>query len=222
MEFLRIQDEKIGAKLLADKIGGYLEQDKKVLWLLSGGSNISISILVFQILKSKYSAIIKNNLAVTLTDERYGVVGHPDSNWQQLLEAGFDFSTIKSVPVLFDLDLDETVKKFNKNYIELINWADITIGQFGLGADGHVAGVLPDTFGVTSNNTACGYDGGKFTRVTVTLNTIKNINIAFTFAFGEAKKDVIEILKSEKISLTHMPAQILKQVQESYLYTDQN
>ena len=35
-----------------------------------------------------------------LTDERYGPVGHPDSNWSQLLQKGFDLPQAKLVPVL--------------------------------------------------------------------------------------------------------------------------
>jgi hypothetical protein len=50
------------------------------------------------------------------------------------------------------------------------------------------------------------------------LKTIRNINIAYTFAFGESKKEIVEKLKNENISLAEMPAQILKEIPESYLY----
>ena len=55
----------------------------------------------------------------------------------------------------------------------------------------------------------------------MTLKTIRNINIAYTFAFGESKKEIVDKLKNEGIYLEQMPAQILKEIEESYLYSDQ-
>ena len=118
--------------------------------------------------------------------------------------------------------------KFGKNYRDLTAWADIIIGQFGIGTDGHTAGVLPGTIGVTDHGTACFYarrkllqgrEGKNFDRITLTLKTIRNINITYTFAFGDSKKEIVEKLKNENISLAEMPAQILKEIKESYLYS---
>lgn len=217
MEFLHIKSQSECGKIVADKIGEYLKQNKKVLWLLSGGSNISISVDALNILKVKFKNL-KENLAVTLTDERFGPVRHKDSNWQQLLLAGFDMSSVYSVPILSNLELDETVIKFGKNYRDLTADTDVIIGQFGIGEDGHTAGVLPNTVGVSAKASTCGYDGGKFQRITLSLKAIKDIDIAYTFAFGESKKEVVKSLQTEDLSLTEMPAQILKQIPESYLY----
>ena len=171
---------------------------------------------------------MKEKLAVTLTDERYGNIGHADSNWIQLLQNGFDISAVRALPVLCGLEPKETVIKFGKNYRDLTAWADIIIGQFGLGSDGHTAGVLPDTIGVKDQGTACFYksnptsqgygEARKYDRITLTLKTIRNINIAYVFAFGESKKEIVEKLKKEEISLEEMPAQIMKEIPESYLY----
>lgn len=167
---------------------------------------------------------------MTLTDERFGPVKHKDSNWQQLLVNGFDMESVYAVPVLCDLEINETVIKFGKSYRDLIARADVVIGQFGIGPDGHTAGVLPNTAGVSAKATACGYacpnllqgrERKNFTRITLTLNAIKNIDVAYTFVFGEAKKEVIKLLQTQDLPLAQMPAQILKQIPESYLYSDQ-
>jgi len=220
MEFKHLDNQEGAGEIMAEKIGGYLKQNKKVLWLLSGGSNIGIEVETLKILKAKFSKNLKENLAVTLTDERFGPVKHKDSNWQQLLVNGFDMESVHAVPVLGNLELNETVIKFGKSYRDLIAQADVVIGQFGIGPDGHTAGVLPNTAGVSAKATACGYASEKFTRITLTLNALKNIDIAYTFVFGESKKEVIKLLQTQDLPLAQMPAQILKQISESYLYSD--
>jgi len=218
MKFIKIKNQEEGGKIIAEKIVGYLKQDKKVLWLLSGGSNILLEVDILNILEKEFGENLKENLAVTLTDERYGNIGHADSNWIQLLKNGFNISAVRALPVLCGLEPKETVIKFGKNYRDLEAWADVIIGQFGLGSDGHTAGVLPNTVGVTAPGTACFYDGGQYQRITLTLKTIRNIDTAFTFAFGDSKKEVVEKLKNEDLSLEEMPAQILKEIPESCLY----
>jgi 6-phosphogluconolactonase/glucosamine-6-phosphate isomerase/deaminase len=218
MKFLRIKDQTEAEGILAEKIGENLKQNKKVLWLLSGGSNIGIAVETLNLLKKDFEENLKDNLAVTLMDERYGPVGHADSNWQQLILAGFDFNVVKSISILQNLEPKETVIKFGKNYRDLTAWADVIVGQFGLGSDGHTAGVLPNTIGVNDQGTACFYRSEKYDRITLTLKTIINIDIAYTFAFGESKKEIIKSLQTDGLSLEEMPAQILKQISESYLY----
>lgn len=221
MIFLHSESQSKCARVLASKLGEWLEQDRKVLWLLSGGSNIAISVEAFNILKKEYPARIMPNLAVTLTDERFGKVGHHDSNWQHLLDAGFVMSEIWSVPVLNNIPLDKTVEKFTENYKELSHWADVVIGQFGIGPDGHIAGILPGSVAVTSKENVCGYDGGKFIRVTLTLHAIRSIDIAYSFAFGSSKKEAIQKLHKDDVSVSDEPAEILKKIPESYLFSDQ-
>src|SRR5258708_2139506 len=94
MRFSR-QTGEAGQELLVNAILLPLQEQKTVLWLISGGSNIKIATAVMAKLIGNES-----NLWVTLTDERYGKVGHPDSNWQQLLEAGFDPGHAKTYPIL--------------------------------------------------------------------------------------------------------------------------
>src|SRR5450830_1401642 len=63
------------AKTLID----HLSKGERILWLLSGGSSIPIAIIASQSLQN----IDLSNLFVSLTDERYGPIGHKDENWQQ-------------------------------------------------------------------------------------------------------------------------------------------
>lgn len=220
MLFLNCKPTDAG-NILAERISRSLRAGERVLWLLSGGSNIGIAIEALPKLKAEFGDTLKDHLAVTLTDERYGPVGHADSNWQQLSVAGFDFTAVKARPVLQGLSLTETVSEFTRTYQSLCCFAGVIIAQFGIGADGHTAGVLPGTIGVHDTVVACGYKSKEFTRITLTLPTIKNLPIAYTFAFGSAKKGIIEQLESGQTSLSDMPALVLKDIPESYLYSDQ-
>lgn len=221
MKFLHVNSQAECAEILALKIGEFLQQDRKVLWLLSGGSNIFISVEALELLKVRFPQGFNNKLTVTLTDERYGPVGHRDSNWQQLINAGFDFSIVQAVPVLNNnLTLEEMVVSSSKNYRDLINLSDFIIGQFGIGSDGHIAGVLPQTIGVTAKGTVCNYQAEKFTRISLTLETIKNVTVAYAFVFGDSKREMLQSLYRKDINLADMPAQILKQISESYLCSD--
>jgi 6-phosphogluconolactonase/glucosamine-6-phosphate isomerase/deaminase len=86
VKFYKIQSAEPVAKFLADTILDRLFKGQKVLWLVGGGSGIKVAVAASQILKKQSNL---SSLTFTLTDERFGAVGHGDSNWKQLLEAGF-------------------------------------------------------------------------------------------------------------------------------------
>lgn len=127
---------------------------------------------------------------------------------------------MKSEPVLTGLSLADTVIDFGKKYIVLKNWADVVLGQFGIGADGHIAGVLPGTVGTDSLDIACGYEAVNFTRLSLTLNTFKKIDLAYVFVLGNNKKEIVEKLLNTAVPVTIMPAQILKSLPEVFLCSD--
>lgn len=230
-----------GAKDLADRILSYLNEGKKVLWLVCGGSNIPISVKVLKFLKDSTikqlnkgtiqtsaksiensgndeNSILKN-LTVTLTDERYGSINHPDSNWRQLREKGFDFEAVTAIPVLVGKSFDETTKLFGVNLRDAWSDNDIKIGQFGVGADGHIAGVLPKSKAAKNVGTVFGYEAAPFRRVTITLATIEKLDCAYAFVYGESKREAMSRLH-EDLTAEVEPAQVLKKVKEVVVYSD--
>lgn len=221
MKILAARNQEECAPILAQRLADELSRGKGVLWLVPGGSNIPLSVSVLALLRSMVAPDQLARLAVTLTDERYGPVGHTDSNWKQLADAGFDFEGFTSAPALTGAFLEETVSRYGARTEELFDQADVVIGQFGLGADGHIAGALPRTVGASSAETAVGYEAANFTRITLTLDTIGTIDAAYAFAFGASKNPVIDGLRSADLPIEDQPAQILKQMPEAYLYTDQ-
>jgi 6-phosphogluconolactonase/glucosamine-6-phosphate isomerase/deaminase len=165
----------------------------------------------------------EQKLLVTLTDERYGPVSHADSNWQQLLEAGFYSGQAAVYPVLQDgLSLAATAQAFNKTLQDSFNQADVVIGQLGIGADGHTSGILPRSPAVQpAKALAIGYKTAQFDRISTTFTALKRLEYAYVFAYGQDKQPALQALKEKNLPLADQPAQILKLVQRAYVYNDQ-
>lgn len=97
------------------------------------------------------------------------------------------------------------------------------VGVFGIGSDGHTAGIAPNhdsfvnpLFGPDYKNRFVGYceDSSRdFRRVTLTPETIrKYIKRAFVLLEGENKREVLEkFLRSQTQSVEEFPAALLKE-----------
>jgi 6-phosphogluconolactonase/glucosamine-6-phosphate isomerase/deaminase len=223
LKFIIATDHTAGMQALADKISAFLRADKKVLWLIPGGSNIPIAVEAMKRIRSTTEAVFLKNLTITLTDERYGPVGHSDSNWQQLQDAGFDMNVenaedIKMFPILYDLPLVETVARFGRTIQEILAHTDVVVGQFGMGADGHIAGILPGSPAVSELTPTSGYESKPFTRISLTFPILRQIDVAYLFVSGVSKRAATERLHEDGVSLNDQPAQILKEIPEVYVY----
>jgi 6-phosphogluconolactonase/glucosamine-6-phosphate isomerase/deaminase len=216
MEIIKTSDPNIPAKYLADKIIAQLESGKKVLWFITGGSSITVQLSAGEMI-AKHS---HQNLTIALTDERYGEVGHKDSNWQKTIDGGFNLPQAKLIPVLTGETRDKTVELLNDSLKEELTNADYKIGLFGVGSDGHTAGILPQSVAVTYEEIVCGYTTENFERITTTPKLIKNLDEAVVFIQGEAKWGVVKDLNEKNIDLETQPAQILKSIPLLTIFTD--
>lgn len=205
---------------VANKVTESLGAGKRVAWVLSGGSNIKLEVEVMQQIRSAAGDKL-GNLTVLLSDERYGQVGHKDSNWQQLIEAGFNFEGINAIPTLIGQNLKDTVHWYTAMVQKTFDESDVVIAQLGMGADGHIAGILPHSVAVESDEFVVGYVAPPFTRITMTPRALRRINTAYLFAYGESKKEALDNLKNKNLSLADQPAQVLKEIPEVYIYSDQ-
>lgn len=210
------------ANFVASTVLNKLNSGRQVLLFLTGGSSISVGIKIADILKEQNENLIRN-LIITLTDERYGPVRHTDSNWQQLTEKGFTLPQAKLIPILIGDDRDITVRKFNDILNEeLIVRGDnrYKIGLFGIGKDGHTAGILPGSKAVSSDELAFGYDTPTFSRITITPKVIEKLDEAVVWAQGEDKWGVVKDLIRNEIKIEKQPAQILKKVPLLTIFSD--
>jgi 6-phosphogluconolactonase/glucosamine-6-phosphate isomerase/deaminase len=155
-----------------------------------------------------------------LSDERYGQVGHSDSNWHQLIETGFDFSGIKSLSILHGESLEKTITDYAAAIEPVLKSAEYVISQFGLGEDGHIAGILPRSPATTASGLVTGYVAQPFTRVSVTFDVLRKVDAAYGFVFGPSKGKALHTLDDEILSVVEQPAQILREIPEVYIYQD--
>ena len=195
-----------------------LKKYPKTLWLISGGSNIPIEIKI----ANNLPANLTPNLLIALIDERFGLINHPDSNLRQLIRAGFKLPSSKIIPILKSdhYNLTETIQQYNKILTELFSETDINIiGQIGIGEDGHLAGLLPNSKALTSHQLVDGYQTDSFTRITLTPLALKKINQTFVVALNPNKNKAIKKLFSNSFNTYRdFPAGILRDFTNVYIY----
>jgi 6-phosphogluconolactonase/glucosamine-6-phosphate isomerase/deaminase len=219
MQYILTTGWEDGIADLTQRLVHELSNDKKVLWLTSGGSNIPAIVQIM----SHVTADLSEGLTVLPVDERYGEVGHENSNWAALMRAGFKGQHAELEPVLFgDLSFQATIVRFQHIATKAFAANDCIIGQFGIGDDGHIAGILPESEAAHEKiEFVSGYHTEQYDRLTLTFSAIKQITAAYVFAFGEAKANALKILETKIVPLEKQPAQILKQMREAYVYNDQ-
>jgi len=215
MKFIKTTDIGYVSKKLAEIIGDKLRGEQRVLWLLSGGSAIEVAVAAAKLLAKTDCS----GLSIGLIDERYGPPGHPDSNWCQLLDAGFRLPDALMKPVLDGSGIEETARAYN-DYISSTYHKDIfKIGLMGIGTDGHTAGLLPGSRVIDSLRLVDCYTGPDYQRITLTGLGIKSLDKAVVYAAGQAKKQAIDNLGKE-IPPDAQPAQLLKLIGNTDVYND--
>jgi len=212
------KDWEQGTNDLAARLRKELAAGKRVLWLVCGGSNISASVKVMDMITDEES----EHLAIFLTDERYGELDHASSNARQLREAGFHPKQAVFIPMLADaLSLGETTERYTQALRAAMEHADIIIAQFGIGPDGHIAGILPNSPAVKSADWITGYEAPPYIRITQTFEALRHIDVAYAMAFGADKHDALIRLRDETVPLEQQPSQILKELPKAFVYSDQ-
>ncbi len=207
---------------LTDSLQTALDRNKKILLLLSGGSNLKI---VDQISKE----LINNpNIASYVLDERFSK--DPSlNNSLQIKEKGVNINL--TVPGDQESLLDFT-NRFNdelKAWLEKNPEGEI-ICTLGMGPDGHIAGISPmpddqDLFEQTfsQNQLVIGYTGNlsPAERVTTSPNFLSKINLFVALILGEAKRPVFNDLINKKTKENLHPAQLLHKFPgETVVFTD--
>jgi 6-phosphogluconolactonase/glucosamine-6-phosphate isomerase/deaminase len=209
------KDEEEIATFVAEAINSKLAEGKNVLWFVSGGSAIKIQSQIAPKIKVDHLG----KLVITLTDERFGELNHADSNWFQLIKSGFEIPNSKMIPFLSGKDFRGTTIELREIMKRELAEADYKIGIFGIGIDGHTAGVLPFSDAVNSSELICSYETPTFNRITITPKVIVDLDEAFLFAMGENKWPILEKLQKE-FPIDEYPSQILKRIPLLTIFSD--
>ena len=216
MKLVTEQDDEQIVEYLTSTLIANLQADKSVLWLVPGGSAMKVATKVLAELED----VDTSKLCVTLTDERYGRPNHPDENWMQLEQLGFNVATINAYRVLRGEDIETTAQDFADKLAQLFATYDYKIGLFGIGGDGHTAGIKPHTVAATSDEYAAQFEGEDFARITMTPKAIGQLDEAVAYAHGTEKHPVLSQLLREDVDIYDQPAQALKTVPKVTLFSD--
>ncbi|HSW79652.1 MAG TPA: 6-phosphogluconolactonase [Candidatus Saccharimonadales bacterium] len=219
LKFIKIAGTREAAEIISDRIFKELDAGKKVLWLLSGGGNITIQVEAMKLLPED----LVQNLVIMFSDERYGSPGHKDSNYKQLLDAGFSPGKALLQPTLVEGDnsLFAARARYGKVLDTAINAADAVITQLGMGTDGHISGILPHSAATTATGIMFDYKSEEFDRITMTFESLRRSTVIYAFVFGAGKLEQLTKLHDQALPLDVQPAQFLKTMPESYVYNDQ-
>ncbi len=187
--------------------------EQPVTWFVSGGSCIQLAVEAGRLPHEP-----SGRLAVMLVDERYGSPKHPDSNWEQLRKAGFSLPGARLVPILDGQTRVQTARTFAAFVREALD-TSYCIGLFGMGADGHTAGILPGSIAADSTKLVAGYTAADFERITITPAAIAQFDEAILYAVGPSKQTMLQNL-ADDLQLNRQPAQVLKQVPTVTIFND--
>ena len=211
------------ADFIVSSILSQLKIGKQVLFFVTGGSSIAVGAKVAELLRNDGEQNLTKNITIMMTDERYGPLDHKDSNWHQLMQKGFSLPGAKLLPILDGGDRASTTLKFNKNLQQELMTAKepkYKIGLFGIGADGHTSGILPESEATNSQDLACNYDTPTFSRITTTPKAIEKLDEVVAWVQGENKWWVVKDLLEKDIPIIKQPAQILKKVPLLTIFSD--
>jgi len=164
---------------------------------LSGGSSFD----VFRAADDVISDSQASQTSLFQIDERYGMVGHKDSNWNLTDDIRLDrYASIH--PILKPHTAPaETAKDYEQSVQDaLVDGTNVAI--LGVGDDAHVAGVKPmppKRFEVSfSGKQVANYEWEDYSRITLTLEALMKFDRLVVFASGEAKQIVIDSLDQER------------------------
>jgi len=217
--FRRVSSPGQVGQQLASTLTRHLQAGERVVWFLTGGAGIAVAVAASQAL----TGTSLKNLTVSLSDERFGPVGHADSNWFQLEQAGFHLPGAQLEPVLINKDLEATVEHYDQLLRKCLEAADFAIGLFGIGPDGHIASLFPgfpqlhetQAFATSVDNSP----KPPPIRVTMTVPAIEKLDEAVVYTLGEAKWPQVDKLATD-VSIDEQPAQILKRIPKLTVYND--
>ncbi len=199
--------------------------DKPVLLVLPGGSSREIIDLLA-------GELLTDQVTITVTDERY-TDDLEENNFAHIQGTSFYNASIEAGSFCIDTQIfsgeshEEHAKRFDKNLKE---WKrDFPNGKiialFGVGKDGHIAGMIPGTenFEEKFNNPeiyAIDLVDTKFERTTTTFPFLKQIDFPLVYISGSEKSDALAKIVAKEGDLHQTPARILNEMKEPIVFTD--
>lgn len=195
--------------------------DNPVLLMLAGGSSREIIDLLD-------GDLLTDQVTITVTDERY-TDDLEENNFAYIQGTSFYNASIGAGSFCIDTQIfsgeshEEHAKRFDKNLKE---WKrDFPNGKiialFGVGKDGHIAGIIPGTENIDNPDVwATQSKDAKFERTTITFPFLKSIDFPLVYISGSEKAEVLARIVAKEGDLKETPARILNEMKEPIVFTD--
>ncbi|MDX1765395.1 MAG: 6-phosphogluconolactonase [Candidatus Saccharimonadales bacterium] len=219
IKVFKLDDCQLAQDEAVKKLQSILDEADRPLLLLSGGSSVKVAM---QLIKNSLGL---NRWTIAQVDERYGAVGHRFSNWKALLDAGLEPQRFAQVvPVLSDgLDIEKTTKVYEQQLKQVVADADLKVALIGIGADGHIAGMLPKNKNqferqFQDEHLVTHFSGPDYERITITQSAINAMDEIVAFSCGSGKPQAVRKLDDDLPIYEH-PAQMLKYTRKISIYT---
>lgn len=224
---------------VAEETGKYISDllslhiDKPVLLLLAGGSSVK----VLDFIKPEY---LHDQITVTVTDERF-TQDISENNFDVLQTTSFYNELVQVDAFCINTSVWEgdTVEmhaeRFEKN---IKDWmaefpSGVIIALYGMGADGHTAGIIPGIYhgndfnerygaedklvAITEDNRA----GAPFPlRITTTLSFMKKVHYPVFYITGSNKENMLKKALDSETTLEEVPARIILDMNKPMVFTD--
>ncbi len=195
------------AKETAAVLNSNLSKNKKVLWLLAGGSAVKYYALMSEYVEKDLDL---SNLTISLGDERYDENPiHDTATWPVLRELELFQNFEKNGANIFHILTGSSLESDANGFDQFLKQEfDYILCSLGIGSDGHTAGIIPlsseELFHQIYSNDklAVGHvQGGKHPkRITITPKMITKSDKVLAYAVGEDKKPTLNTLQELDLS----------------------
>ncbi|MES3005363.1 MAG: 6-phosphogluconolactonase [Patescibacteria group bacterium] len=204
---------------------------RPLLLMLAGGSALA----VLNHINPQY---LGSHITVTVTDERF-TDDILENNFSNLQSTSFYNDLISVDAFCIDTQIygDETITGHSERFEKNINdWRKefpkgIIVALYGIGQDGHIAGIIPGI--MSDDDFAKRFDGDRFVahldagrksdqplRVTTTFPLLRIVDFPLLYVRGEEKRDVLEKALAKEGSLAETPARIIQEMKSVFIFTD--
>ena len=192
LEIIKEKTHEECSKLLLKLISKHINEFEKFSIGLSGGTTPE---LFYKLFSKKYHEY--SNITLWTVDERHVDTTEIISN-QKMINSIFNDTKLNMIKYDYNEDPHLSAENYTTKVLEKINKFNIAV--LGVGDDGHVASLFPNTRALESNKK--GFVENEVNiltkwRITSTYQLLADVESLYLFVTGENKKEVIQKIGNE-------------------------
>ena len=192
LEIIKEKTHEECSKLLLKLISNHINEFEKFSIGLSGGTTPE---LFYKLFSKKYHEY--SNITLWTVDERHVDTTEIISN-QKMINSIFNDTKLNMIKYDYNEDPRLSAENYTTKVLEKINKFNIAV--LGVGDDGHVASLFPNTRALESDKK--GFVENEVNiltkwRITSTYQLLADVESLYLFVTGENKKEVIQKIGNE-------------------------